>query len=60
LDVVFREDSCRAGKDSAPENLSTLRKLALQMIREQPDKLSLKKRRLKAAYDLAYLKKLIT
>jgi predicted transposase YbfD/YdcC len=60
LDVTFREDSCRASKDSAPENLSTLRKLALQMIREQPDKLSLKKRRLKAAYDLAYLEKLIT
>jgi predicted transposase YbfD/YdcC len=60
LDVTFREDNCRARKDSAPENLSTLRKLALQIIREQSDKLSLKKRRLKAAYDLAYLNKLIT
>jgi predicted transposase YbfD/YdcC len=43
LDVTFREDSCRARKDNAPENLSTLRKLALQIIREQSDKLSLKK-----------------
>jgi hypothetical protein len=60
LDVTFREDSCRARKDSAPENLPTLRKLALQMVREQPDKLRLKKRRLKAEYDLAYLEKLIT
>jgi predicted transposase YbfD/YdcC len=59
-DVTFREDDCRARKDYAPENLSTLRKLALQIISEQTDKLSLKKRRLKAAYDMEYLKKLIT
>jgi hypothetical protein len=31
----------------------------LQIIREQSDKLNLKKRRLKAAYDLEYLKDLI-
>jgi hypothetical protein len=33
---------------------------SLQIIREQSDKLSLKKRRLKAAYNLEYLKDLIT
>jgi predicted transposase YbfD/YdcC len=59
LDVTFKNDACRARKDYAPENLSTLRKLALQIIREQSDNLSLKKRRLKAAYDLNYLIKLI-
>jgi predicted transposase YbfD/YdcC len=59
LDVTFKEDACRARKGYAPENLSTLRKLALQIIKEQKDKLSLKKRRLKAAYDSNYLKKLI-
>ena len=60
LDVTFREDACRARKDYAPENLSTLRKLALQIISEQADRLSLKKRRLKAAYQVEYLIKLIT
>ena len=60
LDVTFREDDCRARKGYAPENLSTLRKLALQIITEQTDNLSLKKRRLKAAYDAEYLKILIT
>lgn len=60
LDVTFGEDACRAGKGHAAENLSTMRKLALQIIREQPDKLSLKKRRLNAAYNIEYLKKLIT
>jgi len=59
LDVTFREDSSRARKGNAPENLSTLRKLALQIVSEQKDKLSLRKRRLKAAYDINYLKKLI-
>lgn len=60
LDVTFKEDACRARKGYASENLSTLRKLALQIIKEQDDKLSLKKRRLKAAYDIQYLKKLVT
>jgi predicted transposase YbfD/YdcC len=43
LDVTFLEDSCRARKGNAPENLATLRKLALQIIAEYDDKLSLKK-----------------
>jgi predicted transposase YbfD/YdcC len=46
LDVTFKEDASRAGKGHAPENLSTLRKLALQIINEQKDRLSLRKRRL--------------
>ena len=59
LDVTFKEDHCRARKGNAPENLSTLRKLALQIIKDQKDKLSISKRRLKAAYDMKYLKKLM-
>jgi predicted transposase YbfD/YdcC len=60
LDITFREDDCRARTGNAPENLTTLRKFALQIISEYSDRLSLKKRRLKAAYDMEYLKKLIT
>ena len=60
LDVTFKEDSCRARKGNAPQNLATLRKLALQIITEHKDNLSLKKRRVKAAFDIEYLKKLIT
>jgi len=59
LDVTFREDDCRARKGNAPENLATLRKLALQIIVGQKDRLSLRKRRLKAAYDENYLRKLL-
>lgn len=59
LDVTFNEDGCRARKGNAPENLATLRKLALQIITEHNDNLSLKKRRVKAAFDIDYLKQLI-
>jgi len=58
--VTFKEDASRARKGNAPENLSTLRKLALQIIEDQNDNLSIRKRRLKAAYDIKYLEKLIS
>jgi predicted transposase YbfD/YdcC len=60
LDVSFKEDNSRARKGNAPKNLSALRKLALQIIKEYNDKLSLKKRRLKAAYQIEYLSNLTT
>lgn len=60
LDVTFREDNCRARTGFLPENLSTLRKLALQIIKSYNDKLSLKKRRVKASYNNEYLEKLIS
>ena len=60
LDVTFKEDSCRVRTGYGPENLSTLRKLALQLVSQQEDKLSLQKRRVKAAYDMDYLKNLFT
>jgi predicted transposase YbfD/YdcC len=59
LDVTFKEDASRARTANAPENLSTLRKLSLQIIDRQQDKLNLRKRRLKAAYDIKYLTKLL-
>jgi predicted transposase YbfD/YdcC len=59
LDVTFKEDACRARMENAPLNLSTLRKFALQILSNQKDKLSLKKRQYKAALDVKYLKKII-
>jgi predicted transposase YbfD/YdcC len=59
LDVTFKEDACRAREGYAPVNLSTLRKFALQLLSNQKDKLSLKKRQYKAALDIGYLKKII-
>ena len=59
LDVTFREDACRARTGNAPENLSTIRKIALQMIAKCNDKLSLKKRQYKAALDAQYMLKIL-
>ena len=59
LDVTFKEDASRAREGNAPLNLSTLRKFALQLLSNQKDKLSLKKRQYKAALDVNYLKKII-
>jgi predicted transposase YbfD/YdcC len=59
LDVTFNEDDCRTGEKKAPENLSTIRQPALQIISNANDKLSLKKRQYKAALDIHYMKSLI-
>lgn len=59
LDVTFKEDACRARSGNAPQNLSSIRKFALQIISGATDKLSLKKRQYKAALDLEYMKKLL-
>ncbi len=59
LDVTFGEDACRVRKDQAPRNLTTVRKLALTLLRREPGKMSLKRKRKKAARDNDYLKTLL-
>lgn len=55
LDVTFKEDGCRARKKNAAQNLSLLRKLALQIAKHTQDKLSLRKRLRCAAWNPEYL-----
>lgn len=59
LDVTFDEDGCQIRKDHAPRNLSTVRKLALGLISLDPAKMSLKRKRKKAARDDDYLMALL-
>jgi predicted transposase YbfD/YdcC len=60
LDVAFREDDCRVRRAHAPQNLATLRQLAVNLLRREPTaKVGVKTRRLKAAWDLAYLEKVL-
>lgn len=59
LDVTFKEDDCRARKDNAAQNLSLLRKLALQIVRQTPDKLGMRKRLVRASWDSGYLTTLL-
>lgn len=56
LDVVFHEDQSRIRQGYAAENFAVLRHLALNLLRHEPTKrMSLKAKRLKAAWDHAFL-----
>lgn len=59
LDVGFHEDQCHIRAGHAAENFAVLRHLALNLLRHQTEpmnrRLSVKGRRLKAAWDDAYL-----
>lgn len=55
LDVTFHEDACRTRKGFAAQNLSTVRKLALQILKAHNDKKSIRKRIFSAALSQHYL-----
>jgi hypothetical protein len=55
LDVHFSEDSNRARKDNAPENLAILRKLALNILQAIPDKASIRRKIKRAGWNDAFL-----
>jgi predicted transposase YbfD/YdcC len=59
LDVVLHEDADRARKDHAPENLAILRKLALNVLRAHPEKISMRQKVKSAAWDDTFLISLI-
>jgi predicted transposase YbfD/YdcC len=61
LDVVFGEDQSRSRKAHGPENLALLRKIALNLLRqERSQKLSLKVKRQLAGWDNDYLETVLT
>ena len=51
LDVVFHEDDSRIRKGHAPENMSVMRKIALNLLDKESSKGSQKAKRLKAGWD---------
>lgn len=59
LDVTFREDASRARKGYAAQNLSAIRKLAMQIIKGHNDKRSIKKRRFCASLSQDYLNEIL-
>ena len=59
LDVVFSEDLSRLRSGTGPQNMVTVRFMAMNLIRGPKDKHSLKVRRTSAAWDTAYLKALL-
>lgn len=60
LDVAFNEDECRVRKDYAAQNLATLRKLALNLLRQDTKaKCGVKARRKRAGWDDDYLLRIL-
>jgi len=59
LDVVMDEDQSRARKDHGPENLARLRRFALNIIRANNEKGSTRGKIERAAWDDAFLLKLL-
>ena len=60
LDVAFSEDDCRIRKQYAPQNFATLRKIALNLLRQdQKAKCGVKARRKMAGWDDDYLLRIL-
>jgi predicted transposase YbfD/YdcC len=60
LDMHFAEDANRARKDHAPENLATLRRLALNILRASPDRKSIRLKIKRAGWDDTFLMKTLS
>ena len=59
MDMVFRDDECRIRTDHAPANFTTLKHIALNLIRKAPGKDSFRLKRKIAAWDDDFLASLI-
>ena len=59
MDMVFRDDECRVRTDHAPANFTTIKHIALNLIRRTKSKDSLRLRRKVAAWDDEFLASLI-
>jgi predicted transposase YbfD/YdcC len=60
LDVTFREDAARLRTGDSAENFAVLRHIAFNLLKRHPAKLSLKRKRYKAALDDRFLLALIS
>ena len=61
LDLAFREDESRVRKHHGPQNLAMLRRMALNLLKqERTARAGTHAKRLKAAWDQAYLLKLLS
>jgi predicted transposase YbfD/YdcC len=60
LDVTFREDDSRIRKDDSSQNMAVLRHVALNILKRDTSKGSLRQKRYRAALDDAFLLKLLS
>ncbi|KHT23700.1 hypothetical protein RC95_04930 [Pectobacterium brasiliense] len=58
--MIFRDDESRVRTANAPANLTTLKHMALNLLRRPSQKLSLRARRKAAGWDDDFLASLVT
>lgn len=59
LDMTFDEDRARSRKDHAPENLATLRKLALNVLKRARPGISIRRKRKRSGWSDAFAQSII-
>ena len=59
LDVSFDEDRCRLRKDHSARNFALIRRATLNMLKKNPWKASIKRKRLKALMNSAFRSQLL-
>jgi predicted transposase YbfD/YdcC len=59
LDVTFREDACRVRQRRAAENLATVRRFALSVLKRSPAAGSIATKQMEAALDVGFLEELL-
>jgi predicted transposase YbfD/YdcC len=60
LDVTFNEDACRIRRGDGAQNFAILRRIALNLVKQDKSgKSSVRTRRLKAGWSIDYLQKLL-
>jgi predicted transposase YbfD/YdcC len=60
MDMVFRDDECRVRTDHAPANFTTIKHMALNLLKRPAGKQSLRGRRKAAGWDDDFLASLLT
>ena len=59
LDVTFSEDACQVHEHNVATNLSMLRKMSLNLLRNDPSKGTLKGKRKRAGWDIGFLESIL-
>jgi predicted transposase YbfD/YdcC len=59
LDVTFREDDSRIRTGYAPENFNIIRQLSINLLKKEPSKLSIKRKRFRASLSDEFREKVI-
>jgi len=59
LDITFDEDRARSRKDHAPENLATVRKLALNLLQTARRDISIRRKRKRSGWSDAFARSIL-